>query len=286
MMAEMPWRLLVTEPLDGATNMALDEALLLSRIRGAAPPTLRFFSWSPPTVSLGYGQPLDGRVNLEACRRLGIGLVRRPPGGSAIYHDTREREVPYSVAAASGDFEGADDLLETYRWISVGLLAGLRTLGAPAELVPAQPSAPFDPPAFCFARAGSYEIEVKGKKLVGSAQRRRHGAFLQHGSILLGADSERLRLLFPLDGDPLEGMTTLESATGRLPAFEEAVEALTAGISETHAVSIVPGGLLAEEESLMERLVAEKYGRDDWNLRAHAPADLEYAASGRSDPSG
>ena len=104
------WRLLVTEPLDGAANMALEEAILLARIQGFAPPTVRFFSWSPPTVSLGYAQRVDERIDLEACRRLGVGLVRRPTGGSAIYHDTADREVTYSVVALATDFEGAGNL--------------------------------------------------------------------------------------------------------------------------------------------------------------------------------
>src|SRR5439155_120200 len=119
------FRLLVTEPLDGAANMALDEALLLSRLRHQGPPTLRFFAWAPPTVSLGYGQRLDGRIDLDEARALGIGLVRRQTGGSAILHEGPDLEITYSVAASAGDFEGAGDLLETYRWIGAGLSAGL-----------------------------------------------------------------------------------------------------------------------------------------------------------------
>ena len=115
------FRLLVTEPLDGALNMALDEALLLGRLAGAAPPTLRFFAWQPATISLGYGQPLDHRIDLAAAAALGIGLVRRPTGGSAILHEGPELELTYSVAARDGDFDGASDLLETYRWIGAAL---------------------------------------------------------------------------------------------------------------------------------------------------------------------
>src|SRR2546428_11719227 len=100
------WRLLVTEPTDGATNMAVDEAVWLGRRAGTSPPTVRFFAWTPPTVSLGYGQPLDGHVDIAACHRLGVGLVRRPTGGSAIYHDGPERELTYSVVAVADDIGG------------------------------------------------------------------------------------------------------------------------------------------------------------------------------------
>ena len=276
------WRLLVTEPCDGATNMAIDEAVLLARIQGLAPSTVRFFSWSPPTVSLGYSQPLDDRINLAACRELGVGLVRRPTGGSAIYHDTADREVTYSVVALASDFEGAGDLLETYRWIGEGLTAGLRKLGAAAEMVPiVKPEDPSAPPAFCFARTGSYEIEVAGKKLVGSAQRRQTGAFLQHGSILLEADQARLRQLFPREGDPLAGMTTLEDALGRRPAFDEVVQTLTLGFRETHGLELSSGGLGEAEETLMQRLIREKYGTDAWTARGQAVTDLSAVAPAR-----
>lgn len=251
--------------------MALDEALFLARLRGEAPPTLRFFSWRPPTVSLGYGQRPDG-VDLEACRRLGVGLVRRPTGGSAIYHDTLEREVTYSVVARAGDFEGSGDLLQTYRWIGAGLTAGLRGLGVPAEMVPVRPSDPSAVPAFCFARTGSCEIEVGGRKLVGSAQRRAAGGFLQHGSVLLGADVGRLRLLFPGEPDPLAGMTTLGQVLGWQPSFDLVVRALTEGFRAAHGLALAPGGPSPEEEELMERLVRDKYSTEAWTGRAGAVA--------------
>ena len=195
------WRLLVTEPTDGATNMAIDEAVWRERQRGASPPTVRFFAWAPPTVSLGYGQPLEADVDVAACRRLGVGLVRRPTGGSAIYHDGPERELTYSVVATSDDLGGVGDLLETYRWIGRALRRGLNALGAGAELV-AVSAAAGPTPAFCFARTGSYEIEIGGRKVVGSAQRRQGKSFLQHGAVMLGVDEPRLRVLFPKDRRP------------------------------------------------------------------------------------
>lgn len=268
------WRLFVSEPLDGAANMAVDEALLLARVAGQGPPTVRFFSWEPPTVSLGYGQPVDARINLEACRRLGVGLVRRPTGGSAVYHDTRLREVTYSVVASAGDFPGADDLLGTYQVIGRGLAGGLRQVGVPAELVPIVKAPPRDgPPTFCFARTGSYELVVGGKKAVGSAQRRQAGAFLQHGSILLDADAERLRLLFP-GQDPLAGMTTLAAVLGRAVGFDDLVPALAAGMAEALGVELVPGGLTPDEQAEVQRLVKEKYGTEAWTLHAQTVADL------------
>src|SRR5262249_22639785 len=149
-----------------------------------------------------------------ACRRLGVGIVRRLTGGSAIYHDGPERELTYSVVAAADDIGGgARDLLYSYQWIGQALAAGLRALGAPVEMVGvARGDEP--PPAFCFARPGGCEIEVQGRRLVGSAQRRYGRPSLQHGSILLGVDAARLAEIFPTTADPLATLTTLEAALG------------------------------------------------------------------------
>lgn len=267
----MRLRLLHTEPLTGAANMAVDEALLLGRLGGSTPPTLRFFAWRPPTVSLGYGQRLDGRIDLEAAAALGVGVVRRPTGGSAILHEGPDLELTYSVVGRAGDFEGAGDLLSTYRWIGAALAAGLRHLGAPVEMVPVQPSDPAAMPAFCFARTGSYELEVAGRKLVGSAQRRQGAGFLQHGSVMLGAEPERLRRVFPAEADPLGGMTTLERVLGRRPTFEETARALARGFAEVHGLELVPAGLSAEEQALAGTLAREKYASEAWTRSGRAP---------------
>jgi lipoate-protein ligase A len=262
-MTSRAWRLLVTEPADGATNMAIDEALWRGRQAGTSPPTLRFFAWAPPTVSLGYGQPLDRHVDLAACHTLGVGLVRRPTGGSAIYHDGPERELTYSVAATAGDLGIGPDLLETYRWIGAALLRGLCALGAPAELVPERP--PAGPvPAFCFARTGVFEIEVGGRKIVGSAQRRQGDSFLQHGAVLLGIDEPRVRTLFPTTRDPLATLTTLETALGHRPSFDEVADALGQAFEQEHGLTLRPGGLSEEETTRVSTLVTDRYASPAW----------------------
>ena len=262
------WRLLVTEPADGATNMAVDEALWLGRRAGTSPPTVRFFAWAPPTVSLGYGQPLDRHVDVAACARLGVGLVRRPTGGSAIYHDGPERELTYSVVARAEDIGGgARDLLHSYQWIGRALVSGLRALGAPVEMIGAVREGPT--PAFCFARTGSCEIELAGRKVVGSAQRRYGSAFLQHGSVLLGIDLPRVREVFPTTRDPLASLTTLEAALGHSPKFDDVAAALGDAFAREHGLDLRPDGLSADETAAVARLVREKYATDEW-LRGSA----------------
>jgi lipoate-protein ligase A len=279
------WRLLISDALDGPTNMALDEALLRSRVLRSGPPTVRFYAWSPPTVSLGYAQPLDGTIDVDRCAALGIGLVRRPTGGSAILHEGPEREVTYSVVAREGDFAGADDVLETYRVIGQGLVAGLARLGVAAQLAPLvrRRREPGGPPAFCFQRTGAYEVSVGARKLIGSAQRRQRGAFLQHGSVVLDADPDRIRAAFPHEPDPLAGMTTLALALGRPPAFDTVVRGLAEGVADALGEPLVPAGLSPDEQRLVTALVADKYGTEAWTAFGRT-ADRPGFPESRGDP--
>jgi lipoate-protein ligase A len=256
------WRLLVTEPADGAANMAIDETLWRGRRAGTSPPTLRFFAWDPPTVSLGYGQSLDHEVDQAVCRALGVGLVRRPTGGSAIYHDGPARELTYSVAALNEDLGVGTDLLASYRWIARALARGLRELGARVEIVERRRE--YGPvPAFCFARTGTYELELNGRKIVGSAQRRHGASFLQHGSMLLDVDVARVAAVFPA-ADPLASVATIAEAIGRRPEWDACVSTIASAFEAEHGIALRPGGLTEAEATEAETLARDKYATDAW----------------------
>ena len=124
------WRLLDTGALPASLNMAIDEALLQLHARGESPPTLRFYQWHPPAVSLGYFQKRHS-IDPEACRGIGLDIVRRSTGGRAVLH---KDDLTYSVIA--GATEGIPvSLPASYRLLCEGLLAGFRLLGLEAELV-------------------------------------------------------------------------------------------------------------------------------------------------------
>lgn len=259
----MNWRLLVTEPTDGATNMAVDEVLWRGRRAGTSPPTLRFYAWAPPAVSIGYGQSLEREVDQAACRALGVDLVRRLTGGSAIYHDGPAREVTYSVAATNDDLGVGFDLLASYRWVANALARGLVALGAPVKIVERRRE--YGPvPAFCFARTGTYELELGGRKLVGSAQRRHGRSFLQHGAILLGVDARRIAALFPATPDPAASVATLADALGRPVDWDECVTALTKAFESEPDLELRPGGLTRDESAAVEALARDRYATDAW----------------------
>ncbi len=271
--AQPVWRLVVEEsPRTGAENMAVDEAILLAHAAGKVPPTLRFYRWDPPAVSLGYFQDYATEVDPAACRQAGIEIVRRATGGRAVLHD---REVTYSVIVSMEMFPGT--VVETYRRLAAGLVLGLRELGVDATLAPERtgPGAAPDarrPGGACFEVPSSYEIVAGGKKVVGSAQVRRHGVILQHGSILLELRAELLAHALGLGPEAATRIVSKAAGLAQLrgghaPGYAEVCQAVAQGIGEAVEVRFAAGGLTADETATAERLVKEKYGQDGWNAR-------------------
>jgi len=272
---------------DGATNMAIDEAILLAVAEGKAPPTLRFYGWQPPCLSIGYNQSA-GEVDVGRCRERGVDFVRRPTGGRAVLHAD---ELTYSVVAPQDEPRVAGGVIESYRRLSQGLIAGLRALGVDAvqaeewtpqlAAVGARASSGVrqigdgEKPAACFHVPSAYEVAVGGRKLVGSAQVRRRGCVLQHGSLPLTGDVARILdfLRMPegrreeLKRELRERATSLGEALGRAVPFEEAARALAEGFAKALNLRLVPGGLSERELALAEQLRRERYATREWNFR-------------------
>lgn len=162
--------------------MRRDLAILEKVIHGASPPVLRLYSWSPPALSLGRFQKTAEVAEQEECRRLGIDIVRRPTGGRAILHD---QELTYSFAVPDVRSLIPAGVLPSYCLISRALLDAFTLLGIEGELSSGKERGTGLAPGSCFDAPSAYELCVQGKKVVGSAQMRRSGVLLQHGSILL-----------------------------------------------------------------------------------------------------
>jgi lipoyl(octanoyl) transferase len=271
------WRLLDTGPADGFTNMAVDEALLEVASTEGAAPTVRFYSWSPPALSLGYAQSIEREIDLRRCTALGIDVVRRPTGGRAVLHD---HEVTYSLVISANDPRVTVGILAAYLTISQALIRGLSYLGITAELLPLRQSArlPSDQVSpVCFATPSSYEVAVGGRKIIGSAQRRAHDVIMQHGSIPLSWNVERLRAVFgrssmecrlsPGKLDDHLPMTSLQEAGGRAYDYAEVVAALTEGMADIWKVELIPGQLTPAERELSAYLRTTKYQSDAWTCR-------------------
>jgi len=271
------WRLLKDGPAAGALNMALDEAILLAVAEGRAPPTIRFYTWHPPCLSVGYAQPLERNFDLKACRAAGYDVVRRPTGGRAILHID---ELTYSVALPQDDPRVAGGVVPSYQRLSEGLLAGLLQLGV--EAVQARPMRPsrgsesIARTAACFDLPSHFEITVGGKKLVGSAQVRRRGVVLQQGALPLWGDITRIvRLLrspseehrVRLASRLMESATTLAQAAGRIIPFDEVAKALAFGFAEALNLELIDGELTDWERERAEQLRREKYGTEEYTFQ-------------------
>jgi lipoate-protein ligase A len=285
------WRLLQTGLADGATNMAIDEAILWAVAEGKSPPTLRFYGWQPPCLSIGYSQSM-GEVDVDKCREHDIDFVRRPTGGRAILHAD---ELTYSVVAPQSEPRVAGGVVESYRRLSAGLVAGLRNLGVdayqaltPSPLCPPSPlptsgegkggwgSRGEGESAACFDTPSSYEITVGGKKLVGSAQVRKKGVVLQHGSLPLEGDIARIFDFLKVPSEERREelkqelrarATSLELALGYSVPFEEVARHLAAGFAQALNLRLIPSQLSQRELALAEKLRQEKYATREWNFR-------------------
>lgn len=207
-------RIILDGARDGAANMARDAALLEEH-RPGDQPVLRLYRWRPYAVSYGYHQSPDD-FDAAAIAAAGHGLVRRPTGGRAILH---AEELTYAVVGTSPSPLFGDTLHGTYMRINEALLLFLADLGLPAEVSGGESRADARGLA-CFKSAGRHEINVRGRKLVGSAQRRRGDVFLQHGSILAGpAHLDLPRFLRPRAGAAVPDRAQLALVTtdlGRL----------------------------------------------------------------------
>ncbi len=264
--SERPWRVIIeAAPGTGAWHMAVDRALMESTGDGLAPPTLRFYQWQPAAVSLGKGQAA-AVVDRARCAADGVDVVRRPTGGWAIFHTD---ELTYSVAAHADEPAVAGPLLEAYKQLSAGLIAGLRHLGLDAVLAPPLQSSDKAGLMACFEVPYNNEITVGGMKLLGSAQARAQRRLMQHGSLPLSGDVSRAAdyLVFPDEAarialrDRLRAhATTASAAAGRPISYDEGVTAMLRGFSDALGLRFTPGELTPWERERATELVATAGG--------------------------
>jgi lipoate-protein ligase A len=267
------WRLLISEPLSGPENMALDEAIMESVGAGLVRPTLRLYAWHPSCLSLGYAQPVAD-VNHAALVEHGWDLVRRPTGGRAILHTD---ELTYAIVAPADHPELQGGVLESYRRLRRGLAAALAGLGLVVDPAHGEPlSAESRANPVCFEVPSAYEITVRGFKLLGSAQVRRRDAILQHGTLPLAGDLSRVCLVLRHENLTsrekarerlLERAATLESLLGEPVRWNHAARAIQAGFEGELGWHFERGVLLQRELDRADVLAAERYRSQVWTER-------------------
>jgi len=250
------WRIVRPEVHDACMNMAIDEAVSEGIMDSSSPPTIRFYIWKPCAVSIGYFQAIKDEVNLDVCRELGVDCIRRWTGGGAVYHDY-DGEVTYSVIAPASMFP--KNIIESYRLICGWIIRGLEHIGITAEFRPIN------------------DILVDNKKISGSAQTRRRGVLLQHGTLLYGLD---LRTMFSVLNVSRQKISDkmIHSAEERVTCILKhcdvdktavcgaLIEAFACGASKTNTQGKEHEfGTWSEREIMRARELAEKkYKTDEW----------------------
>jgi lipoate-protein ligase A len=251
-----PWRLLQTNYHNACYNMGLDEALLESVSCGESLPVLRLYGWKPSAVSLGYFQGFEEEVDAEACARFGVDIVRRISGGGAVFHD---REITYSLIMPLNHPLAGNSILESYEKLCGGIVSGLGALGIQAAFAPIN------------------DILAGGRKVSGNAQTRRQGCVLQHGTVLLDTDAERMFCLLKVPQEKMKGklisdskarVTGLYTLLDREISFDEAAGALAQGFKKSLGLdfSIEDASTHAEEQRAIS-LAGEKFASPQWLRR-------------------
>ncbi|MCE3021646.1 lipoate--protein ligase family protein [Staphylococcus pasteuri] len=271
------WNFINTGSKDPYYNMAMDEALLNFVSRGEIDPVIRFYTWNPATLSIGYFQRLKKEIDIEKVKEKGYGLVRRQTGGRGVLHD---KELTYSVIVPESHPKMPTTVTEAYRVISQGLLEGFKNLGFETYFaVPRskeereklkQPRS-----SVCFDAPSWYELVVEGRKIAGSAQTRQKGVILQHGSILQDIDVDELFDLFVFKHDRLKNKmkeafvdkaVAINDISEKHITLNEMEDAFKEGFKEGLQIEFKPLTLTDEQMNEVKEL-EEKFRSDEWTYR-------------------
>lgn len=267
------WRLIKNDEQPGPLNMALDESILESVSAGTSIPTLRLYAWSPPCISLGYAQPYAD-IEISRAESRGWTIVRRPTGGRAILHTD---ELTYAVIAPVDHPDLAGGVIPSYQRLSKALMRGLGYIGLSVNVAPeVKLSEQERSNPVCFEVPSSYEIEVAGRKLLGSAQVRRLKGILQHGTLPLRGDITRIcdALWFADEGSRQQAKERVQSraaSVGELlnseVSWERAANALIRGFEDALGWEFEEIGPSKVELDRASELVKRRYANAQWTER-------------------
>jgi lipoate---protein ligase len=244
----MLWRLIDTDLASPAYTSAADEAIMIARQKHIVPNTLHLYRRDKPTISLGYFENVEESVNLDIAKEHGVYLVRRISGGSAIFTDPNQ--IIFSVILDNEMVPESPN--ETFPIVCGGIVKALSVLGLEAEFKPIN------------------DVLVNGKKISGSAQTRKWDVVLQHGTLIVDADFGLMFRVLRTKKKKVktqEGMTSLAKELGRVPSMDEVKVAIVKGFSRQFNVEVVKGVLTHFEKSTIDRLIEEKYGREEYTLQ-------------------
>ena len=234
------WRLVDSGWKSAAYTAAADEAILAARAEDWTPSTLHLYCRDTPSVSLGYFQKVRECVDLIVAREENISLVRRMSGGSAIYSD--QGQLTYCLVADEHELPGtAEDVFDK---VCGTLVDALSTFGIEAK------------------HHRPNDVLVRGRKISGSAQARRHGCIAQHGTILVDTDIELMNRVLRSAKRSRDGMTTMALELGHAPPMEDVTKAVADSFRRTFGVTMMKEQLTERESSSIAHLLETKYSTE------------------------
>jgi lipoate-protein ligase A len=253
------WRLIPTETHNAFMNMAIDEAILQSRMENLTPDTIRLYQWRPSAVSIGKNQNPNETVFVDNCRKIGVDVVRRNSGGGTVFHD-QDGELTYSVTASTRALHAAD-ITQVYTNIYSAVTDALRLLGIPADFSAGdQKNCP--------------NLTVNDRKISGSAQTVKRNIIQQHGTLLMNVNLPLMFQLLRVKGVDScsqavqiaqRKITSVQNELGHAVTAETAANALTQGFKAMFKINLNPSQLTLYEQALAKKLYNNKYVSDKWN---------------------
>lgn len=271
------WNFINTGSKNPYYNMAMDEALLNFVSRGEIDPVIRFYTWNPATLSIGYFQRLQKEIDIDKVKEKGNGLVRRQTGGRGVLHD---KELTYSVIVPESHPNMPSTVTEAYKIISQGLLEGFKNLGFETYFAIPRSKEERDKlkqprSSVCFDAPSWYELVVEGRKIAGSAQTRQKGVILQHGSILQDIDIDDLFDMFIFKNERLKAKmkenfvqkaVAINDISNQHITLNEMENAFKSGFKKGLNIDFKPLELTEKQKEEVQEL-EEKYRSEAWMYR-------------------
>jgi len=224
-------KLIPYKEYSGSENMSFDIAILNESIKNQAKPVLRLYGWKKPTLTIGRNQSLTG-INQEYCNLNGIDIVKRPTGGRAVLHDM---ELTYCFITSADFLQNTKTVISSYKEISQALVAGLKLLNIDLSFPENKKVSVQND--FCMALSTGADLNCMGKKMIGSAQFRKQGYILQHGSILLDIDAEMLKNIF-YENNPERNLITIKEIDHDIADIGILSKAIISGFEETFGFAL------------------------------------------------
>jgi len=247
------WRLIVHGALQPSWNMAVDSALLHCTVEQ---PVLRLYRWQKPAITIGYFQDIEKEVNSELCRNDDVSIIRRITGGGAVFH---HEEITYSIVhPLQGPF--AKGIMDSYALLARPFVTALNAMGVTAQYSPIN------------------DIVVAGKKISGSAQTRKEGKLLQHGTILVATDTEKMFSYLTIDpkkvkqeGKPVITLSEIVKDLTKERIYEQLIQAIINSFKEIFDIEFEEADITQQEKSVAFDFEQKYFSNEQWNCRRLSP---------------